>query len=94
MKCGGEAATTGVVGTDGLVSPPLRPSLATAEEGQATGREGRSFSSTVLLGCLPPYAIRDYSVNLQQFRARLERWLSHELTMSELLLFCSQFVLE
>lgn len=83
-----------VVGTNGLVSPPPRPSLAATKEGQATGREGRSFSSTVLLGCLPPYAIRDYSVNRQQFRARLERWLSHELTMSELLLFCSQFVLE
>ena len=43
-----------VVETMGLVSPPPRPSLAATEEGQATGREDRSFSSNTSPGCLTP----------------------------------------
>jgi hypothetical protein len=54
MTCRGEAAAISLIETDSLVSPPPRPSWAATEEGQATGREGRPFPSTVLPGCLPP----------------------------------------
>ena len=65
MKCRGEAAAIGVVETNGLVSPPPRPSWAAVEEG-AGNRERRPLVFQPRSTRLPaPYAIRDYFVNLQ-----------------------------
>lgn len=59
MKCRGEAAAIGVVETNGLVSPPPRPSLDVTEEGSGN-RERRPLVSQPRSTRLPdPYATLD-----------------------------------